>query len=217
MPVYFFTSAPRPLQFTEFVRNLTWGVVNTHHNNYANLNLFIYFWFNAGLIENGDFEKGPKASDLKGTEVIGRYAIPRWEISGFVEYIKAGQKQGDMLLVVPEGACAVRLGNEAYIKQRLNVTKAKFYSLTFCAARTCAQEERLNVSVPPDSGLLPIQTLYGSNGWDCYSWAFLAPLDQVEVIIHNPGVEEDPACGPLIDTIAIKELLPPKPTSGKFL
>ncbi|GMN45181.1 hypothetical protein TIFTF001_014371 [Ficus carica] len=170
-----------------------------------------------GLLENGDFEKGPKASDLKGTEVIGRYAIPKWEISGFVEYIKAGQKQGDMLLVVPEGACAVRLGNEAYIKQRLNVTKSKFYSLTFCAARTCAQEERLNVSVPPDSGLLPIQTLYGSNGWDCYSWAFLALLDQVEIIIHNPGVEEDPACGPLIDTIAIKELLPPKPTSENLI
>ncbi|XP_024030510.1 uncharacterized protein LOC112094266 [Morus notabilis] len=170
-----------------------------------------------GLLENGNFELAPKASDLNGTEVKGRYAIPEWEISGFVEYIKAGQKQGDMLLVVPEGACAVRLGNEASIKQRLNVTKGMFYALTFCAARTCAQEERLNVSVPPDSGLLPIQTLYGSNGWDCYSWAFLAPLSLVEIIIHNPGVEEDPACGPLIDSIAIKELVNPKPTSENLI
>ena len=72
------------------------------------------------------------------------------------------------------------------------------------------------MSVPPDSGFLPIQTLYGSNGWDCYSWAFLAPLDLIEVIIHNPGVEEDPACGPLIDSIAIKALVSPKPTSRKF-
>lgn len=72
---------------------------------------------------NGDFELGPKPSDLKGTVVIGgKSAIPEWEISGFVEYIKSGQKQGDMLLVVPEGAYAVRLGNEASIKQRIKVT-----------------------------------------------------------------------------------------------
>lgn len=59
---------------------------------------------------------------MNGTVVLGRAAIPEWEISGFVEYIKAGQKQGDMLLVVPEGAFAVRLGNEAFIKQRVKVS-----------------------------------------------------------------------------------------------
>jgi hypothetical protein len=53
---------------------------------------------------------------------MGRNAIPHWEISGYVEYIGSGQKQGDMLLPVPEGAYAVRLGNEASIQQRLPVT-----------------------------------------------------------------------------------------------
>ncbi|GLT49556.1 hypothetical protein SLA2020_231050 [Shorea laevis] len=173
-----------------------------------------------GLLKNGDFELGPKNSDMKGTVVIGgRYAIPEWEISGFVEYIKSGQKQGDMLLVVPEGAFAVRLGNEASIKQRLNVTKGVYYAVTFSAARTCAQEEQLNVSVAPDFGVLPIQTVYSSSGWDSYAWAFQAPsnIDVVELIIHNPGVEEDPACGPLIDGVGIRTLYPPRATSNNIL
>ncbi|XP_011019761.1 PREDICTED: uncharacterized protein LOC105122382 [Populus euphratica] len=170
-----------------------------------------------GLVENGNFEVGPKPSDLKGTEMIGRYALPKWEISGFVEYIKAGQKQGDMLLVVPEGAYAVRLGNEASIKQVLNVTKGMYYSITFSAARTCAQEEELNISISPEWGVLPMQTMYSSNGWDSYAWAFKALLDIVELVVHNPGVEEDPACGPLIDSVAIKALYPPRPTNKNLI
>lgn len=171
-----------------------------------------------GLVANGNFELGPKPSDMKGTVVIGgRHAIPEWEISGYIEYIRSGQKQGDMLLVVPEGAYAVRLGNEASIKQRIKVVKGMYYSITFVAARTCAQEERLNVSVSPDSGILPMQTLYSSNGWDTYAWAFQAEYPEADLVIHNPGVEEDPACGPLIDSIAIKVLYPPKPTKDNIL
>ncbi|XAR69362.1 hypothetical protein NMG60_11000910 [Bertholletia excelsa] len=170
-----------------------------------------------GLLPNGNFELGPKASDMKGTVVQRHDAIPEWEIFGFVEYIKSGQKQGDMLLVVPEGAFAVRLGNEASIKQKVKVTKGMYYSITFSAARTCAQEERLNVSVAPDSGVLPMQTMYSSNGWDSYAWAFQAEYDEAEIVIHNPGVEEDPACGPLIDSVAIKTLYPPKATNQNLL
>ncbi|CAI9094496.1 OLC1v1030245C1 [Oldenlandia corymbosa var. corymbosa] len=163
-------------------------------------------------MENGNFELAPKSSDLKGTVVLKQNAIPGWTVTGFVEYIKAGQKQGDMLLVVPEGYAAVRLGNEASIKQKLNVTLGMYYSITFSAARTCAQEEQLNVSVAPDFGVLPMQTLYSSNGWDSYAWAFQAEYKEVEILIHNPGVEEDPACGPLIDSIALRALYPPKAT-----
>ncbi|KAK6927492.1 protein of unknown function DUF642 [Dillenia turbinata] len=178
---------------------------------------FSTFLKNAGLVPNGNFEQGPKPIDLNGTVVKGKYAIPRWEISGFVEYIKAGQKQGDMLLVVPEGAYAVRLGNEASIKQRLKVTRGMYYSLTFSAARTCAQEEKLNISVAPDWGVLPIQTLYSSNGWDSYAWAYKAEVDIAEIVLHNPGVEEDPACGPLIDSVAIRALYPPRATNMNLL
>lgn len=169
------------------------------------------------MLPNGNFEKGPSRSQLNGTQVTSRYAIPDWEISGFVEYIESGHKQGDMLLPVPEGVYAVRLGNEASVKQKLKVTKGMYYSITFCAARTCAQEERLNVSVTPDSGVLPMQTMYSSSGWDCYAWAFQALFAQVELVIHNPGVEEDPACGPLIDSVAIKTLYPPGPTNKNLL
>ncbi|KAF8400698.1 hypothetical protein HHK36_013998 [Tetracentron sinense] len=169
------------------------------------------------LLPNGNFEYGPKPSQMKGTVVIGPNAIPNWETSGFVEYIKSGQKQGDMLLVVPEGAFAVRLGNEASIKQKVKVIKGMYYSITFSAARTCAQEEKLNISVAPDSGVLPMQTMYSSNGWDSYAWAFQADYPEVEIVIHNPGVEEDPACGPLIDSIAMKALYPPRLTNKNML
>ncbi|KAH0895678.1 hypothetical protein HID58_045246 [Brassica napus] len=172
---------------------------------------------NAGMLPNGDFELGPKPSDMKGTQVINKNAIPSWELTGFVEYIQSGQKQGDMLLVVPAGKFAVRLGNEASIKQRLNVTKGMYYSLTFSAARTCAQDERLNISVAPDSGVIPIQTVYSSSGWDLYAWAFQAESNVAEIVIHNPGEEEDPACGPLIDGVAIKALYPPRPTNKNIL
>lgn len=169
----------------------------------------------AGLLPNGNFEIGPKPTDMKGSQITNPRGIQNWEITGFVEYIKSGQKQGDMLLVVPEGAYAIRLGNEASIKQHVPVQKGMYYSLTFSAARTCAQEERLNISVAPDSGLLPMQTLYSSNGWDSYAWAFKALYDVAEIVIHNPGVEEDPACGPLVDSIAMRTLYPPRPTNCK--
>ena len=107
-------------------------------------------WKFSGLLPNGNFEYGPKPSELKGTKVVSPKAIPNWEISGYVEYIKSGQKQGDMLLIVPEGAFAVRLGNDTLIKQKIKVIKGMFYSLTFSAARTCGQEERLNISVSPN-------------------------------------------------------------------
>lgn len=173
----------------------------------------------SGLLPNGNFEYGPKPSQLKGTVVTAHDAIPNWETSGYVEYIKSGQKQGDMLLVVPEGGFAVRLGNEASIKQKIKVTKGSFYSVTFSAARTCAQEETLNISVNPnleknDWGILPVQTMYSSSGWDTYAWAFNADADEIELTIHHPGVEEDPACGPLIDSVALKVLQPPKRTRG---
>ncbi|KAJ9183997.1 hypothetical protein P3X46_007786 [Hevea brasiliensis] len=154
---------------------------------------------------------------MNGTHVIVPTAIPEWKISGFVEYIKSGQKQGDMLLVVPEGAYAVRLGNEASIKQVLRVIKGMYYSITFSAARTCAQEEKLNISVSPDWGVLPMQTMYSSNGWDSYAWAFQAEFPVVDLVIHNPGVEEDPACGPLIDSVAIRALFPPRPNNENIL
>ncbi|GAB4841985.1 Protein DUF642 L-GALACTONO-1,4-LACTONE-RESPONSIVE GENE 2 [Ancistrocladus abbreviatus] len=129
----------------------------------------------AGLLPNGNFEIGPKPSELRGTKIVGSNAIPYWETSGFVEYIKSGYKQGDMSLIVPEGKYAVRLGNEASIKQKVKVQKGMYYAITFSFTRTCAQEEVLNVSVTPtternDWGILPLQTIYSSVGFDSYAW-----------------------------------------------
>ncbi|RDX89851.1 hypothetical protein CR513_28364, partial [Mucuna pruriens] len=183
----------------------------------------VAFSFTDGSVANGEFEFGPKPRDMNGTVVTGGpHAIPEWEISGFVEYIKSGQKQGDMVLVVPQGSYAVRLGNEAFIKQKIDVVKGMFYSLTFSASRTCAQEEKLNVSVLPtneksDWGVFPIQTMYGSNGCDSFACGFQADYPQVEIMIHNPGTDEDPACAPLIDSVALKLLHSPKRTRDNML
>jgi hypothetical protein len=159
-----------------------------------------------GLLPNGNFEHGPAKSKLNGTRVIGKNSIPNWKVSRFVEYIGSNQQLDDMILPVPEGAWAVRLGNDAAIRLQLSVTRRGYYTITFAAARTCAQGETLNVSVDPEFGVLPIQTVYTSSGWDSYCWTFKARHSKVWLSIHNPGHEDDPACGPLIDSIAIKTL-----------
>lgn len=120
-----------------------------------------------------------------------------------------------MILIVPQGRHAVRLGNDAEISQELKVEKGSIYSVTFSAARTCAQLESLNVSVPPASQTIDLQTLYNVQGWDSYAWAFQAEEDDVRAVFTNPGMEDDPTCGPIIDDIAIKKLFTPDKSKGK--
>ncbi|CAL2237195.1 unnamed protein product [Prunus armeniaca] len=171
----------------------------------------------SGLLNNGNFEEPPKPTSLKKTVLIGKYALPKWEINGFVEYISGGPQPGGMYFSVAHGVHAVRLGNEASISQTIKVKPGSLYALTFGASRTCAQEEVLRVSVPPQAGDLPLQTLYSSNGGDTYAWGFRATSNVVKVTFHNPGVQEDPACGPLLDAIAIKELFPALPTRDNLV
>ncbi|XP_065872356.1 protein TEEBE [Euphorbia lathyris] len=170
-----------------------------------------------GFLQNGNFEMGPKRTDLQKKVIKGKNALPGWEINGLVEYISAGAQPGGMYFAVAHGSHAVRLGNEASISQTITVKAGSLYALTFGASRTCAQDEVLRVSVPPLKGDLPLQTLYSSNGGDTYAWGFIAKSNLVKVIFHNPGVQEDPACGPLIDAVAIKELFPPMPTRGNLV
>uniref|UniRef100_A0A0D3AKK9 DUF642 domain-containing protein n=1 Tax=Brassica oleracea var. oleracea TaxID=109376 RepID=A0A0D3AKK9_BRAOL len=47
------------------------------------------------MLPNGDFEVGPKPSDMKGTQVLNKNAIPSWELTGFVP-----TKPSDLGLVV---------------------------------------------------------------------------------------------------------------------
>ncbi|KAM7530078.1 hypothetical protein LguiB_033488 [Lonicera macranthoides] len=169
------------------------------------------------LLPNGNFEHSPKPSNLKKTVIIGKHSLPKWQINGLVEYISGGPQPGGFFFAVPRGTHAVRLGNEASISQIVNVKAGSIYSLTFAATRTCAQDEVLRVIVPSQSSDLPIQTLYSSNGGDTYAWAFKALSDSVKIGFHNPGVQEDPTCGPLLDAIAIKEMVPLKYTKGNLV
>ncbi|CAI9103029.1 OLC1v1001443C1 [Oldenlandia corymbosa var. corymbosa] len=165
-----------------------------------------------GLLPNGNFEEQPNPKNIKKTVLLRKNALPKWEITGRVEYIQGGPQPGGMYFAVAHGVHAVRLGNEATISQTIPVKKGTLYALTFGASRTCAQDEVLRVSVPSQTGDIPLQTLYSSNGGDTIAWGFIATSNYVKITFHNPGVQEDPACGPLVDAVAIKELAPPRPS-----
>ncbi|XWS18626.1 hypothetical protein CRYUN_Cryun32bG0061100 [Craigia yunnanensis] len=163
-----------------------------------------------GLVTNGDFETRPSNGFPREAISDGPTEIPSWRTNGTVELVSSGEKVGGgMLLIVPRGMHAVRLGNDAEISQELTVEKGSTYAVTFSAARTCAQLESLNVSVPPASQTVDLQTLYNVQGWDPYSTSFEAEEDKVRLIFRNPGMEDDPECGPIIDDIAIKKLVTP--------
>ncbi|KAH6772143.1 imidazolonepropionase [Perilla frutescens var. hirtella] len=171
-----------------------------------------------GLLANGNFEVGPKASNLNKTVIVGKYSLPKWVISGIVEFISGGPQPGGFYFAVPRGVHAVRLGNEASISQYVkNLKPGSIYSLTFGATRTCAQDEVLRVSVHGMWSDLPIQTLYSTDGGDTYAWSFKANSSVVKVTFHNTGMQEDPTCGPLLDAIAIKEMLPLRFTKGNLV
>ncbi|KAK3032699.1 hypothetical protein RJ639_036763 [Escallonia herrerae] len=163
-----------------------------------------------GLLLNGDFETAPSGGfPSVGSGSDPTATIPSWKSNGTVELVESGQKQGGMILIVPQGAHAVRLGNDAEVSQQVKVEKGTLYSISFSAARTCAQLESLNVSVLPASQTIDLQTLYSVQGWDTYAWAFQAEADDARVVFRNPGMEDDPTCGPIIDDVAIKELFTP--------
>ncbi|KAF9620669.1 hypothetical protein IFM89_013969 [Coptis chinensis] len=164
-----------------------------------------------GLVSNGDFEMAPTDEGVRD----GPVSISDWKLNGTVEMIESGQRQGGMILIVPQGLRAVRLGNDAEISQELKLEKGSLYSVTFSAARTCAQLESLNISVPPASQTIDLQTLYSIQGWDTYAWSFQAESDNGRRVFRNPGMEDDPTCGPIIDDIAIKKLFTPDKPKGK--
>lgn len=165
---------------------------------------------------NGDFETIPSGGFPSDGAIEGPTTIPSWTSNGTVELVESGQKQGGMILIVPEGRHAVRLGNDAEISQELKVEKGALYSVTFSAARTCAQLESLNVSVPPASQTIDLQTLYSVQGWDPYTYAFEPEDETVRLVFRNPGMEDDPTCGPIIDDIAIKKIFIPDRPKGIY-
>ena len=162
-----------------------------------------------GLLMNGDFETAPPGGFVKSASVSEGAAIPSWMINGTVELISAGQHQGGMILIVPQGDHAVRLGNDAGIGQVVEVEKGSEYAITFSAARTCAQLESLNISAGSVSQTVDLQTLYSIEGWDAYALAFQAVDEQASIEFRNPGMEDDPTCGPILDNVAIKKLFSP--------
>ncbi|KAG8482295.1 hypothetical protein CXB51_026982 [Gossypium anomalum] len=189
------------LSLAEDVKHISAHVLYLSFTNYLDVNR---------LVANGDFETPPSGGFPSEAISDGPTEIPSWSTNGTVELVSAGEKvSGGMLLIVPRGKHAVRLGNDAEISQEVTVEKGSAYAVTFSAARTCAQMESLNVSVPPASQTVDLQTLYNVQGWDPYTISFEAEEDKARLIFRNPGMEDDPECGPIIDDIAIKKLITP--------
>ncbi|CAO2831738.1 unnamed protein product [Amaranthus hypochondriacus] len=186
-------------------------ICNTHY-----IASFVYATTPNGLLPNGNFEEGPKPSNMKKTVIIGKHSLPKWEINGLVEYISGGPQPGGFYFNVPRDVHAIRLGNEASISQEVELNKDSFYSITFSTTRTCAQDEVIRVAASGSSVDLPVQTLYNSDGGDTYAWAFKATSEN-KITLKNPGVEEDPSCGPLLDAVAIKEIFLPRYTQGNLV
>ncbi|CAF2093786.1 unnamed protein product [Brassica napus] len=161
-----------------------------------------------GLLPNGNFEHIPPKLNMKGRQIIGAHSLPHWEISGHVELVSGGLQPGGFHFAVPRGVHAIRLGSLASISQEVKVNRGFVYSITFGATRSCAQDENIKVSVPGQADELPIQTVFSSDGGDTYAWAFKAMSDVVKITFHNPGVQKDRTCGPLVDVVAIKEMIP---------
>ncbi|CAN4080197.1 unnamed protein product [Withania somnifera] len=157
-----------------------------------------------GPLINGNFETPSSGGFSSGDGFSdGPTVIPSWRANGTVELVESGQKQGGMILIVPQG------------RHALKVEKGSIYSITFSAAHTCAQLESLNVSVPAASQTMDLQTLYNVQGWDSYAWAFQAEEYDVRIVFTNTGMEDDPTCGTIIDDIAIKKLFSPEKSKGK--
>ncbi|KAJ4780851.1 hypothetical protein LUZ62_065108 [Rhynchospora pubera] len=171
-----------------------------------------------GLLNNGDFETMPTGGFASAAIGEGVASIPGWSINGTVELVSSGQRQGGMILIVPQGDHAARLGNDAEISQTVQFEKGSQYAVTFSAARTCAQMEALNVSVGSNAQTIELQTLYSVEGWDAYAWGFQAADEEARLAFRNPGMEDDPTCGPIIDNIAIKKLFTPdRPDDNEVL
>ena len=169
----------------------------------------------AGLLINGNFETAPMK--LNKTLIVGRHSLPGWTVQGHVEYVSGGPQPGGMFFAVPHGVHALRLGSRASASQNVTVRPGALYALTFAATRTCAQDESLRVAVSPSLSApadVAVRTLYSGASADTWAWGFRASSPVAQVTFANPGVQEDAACGPLLDAVAIKELPAPYPTKG---
>nr|CAB3497769.1 unnamed protein product [Digitaria exilis] len=167
------------------------------------------------LLINGNFETAPRK--LNKTLIVGRHSLPGWTLLGHVEYVSGGPQPGGMFFAVPHGVHALRLGSRASASQNVTVRPGALYALTFAATRTCAQDESLRVAVSPSLSApadIAVRTLYSGASADTWAWGFRASSP---VTFSNPGVQEDPSCGPLLDAVTIKELPTPYPTKDNLI
>uniref|UniRef100_A0ACD6A6H2 Uncharacterized protein n=1 Tax=Avena sativa TaxID=4498 RepID=A0ACD6A6H2_AVESA len=171
-----------------------------------------------GLLVNGNFETAPRK--VNKTLIVGRHSLPGWTLLGHVEYVSAGPQPGGMFFPVPHGVHALRLGSRASASQNVSVRPGTLYALTFAATRTCAQDEALRIAVSPSLSApadVAVRTLYSADTADTWAWGFRASSPVAQVTFSNPGVQEDVACGPLLDAVAIKELPTPYPTKENLI
>ncbi|XP_021724296.1 uncharacterized protein LOC110691652 [Chenopodium quinoa] len=175
-----------------------------------------------GLLPNGNFEEAPNPSNLKKTTIVGKYSLPKWVKKGEIRYVSGGPKRVGFTFDVPQGVHAVSIGNEAYILQYLRVKPWAYYSVSFSATRTCPLDKYLRVTTSYSDTAdyaFPNKALYSRKEADTYAWGFQAfSSNTAFIMFSNPtGDPKYYACGPLIQAVAVKELLPSTQTSGNLI
>ncbi|XP_040381617.1 uncharacterized protein LOC121054882 [Oryza brachyantha] len=177
-----------------------------------------------GVLVNGNFAMSPRK--MNDTVIVGRDSLPGWALRGHVEYVSGGPQPGGMYFAAAPGAHALRLGARASAAQAVEVRAGAAYALTFAATRACARDDGealLRVAASPSFSApvdVPVRTLYGAAAADAWAWGFRAAERDAQVVFSNPrgdGQDGDPACGPLLAIVAIKELPAPLPSKDNLI
>ncbi|XP_021839198.2 protein DUF642 L-GALACTONO-1,4-LACTONE-RESPONSIVE GENE 2-like [Spinacia oleracea] len=165
-----------------------------------------------GVIPNGNFEEAPNPSNLKKITIVGKYSLPKWVKRGLVRYVSGGHKRVGFTFNVSRDVHAVSLGQDASILQYMRLKHWTYYSITFSATRTCPLDKFIRITYgggSADFGF-PSKTLYLSDKADTFAWGLRTATGTSYIHFSNPtGHPKYPACGPLIQAVAIKELPPP--------
>ncbi|KAJ7519102.1 hypothetical protein O6H91_20G022700 [Diphasiastrum complanatum] len=175
------------------------------------------------LLQNGDFETGPaNITTNSGQEVpiVGQNALPGWKLQGTVLYVSSG---GNISL--PNDGHGVELGLNGQISQVFSAEKpGSPYALTFSIGQAgekdeCLASNLVNVTVSPYSQLFQLNAQFTPESWDTYAWGFVAQDITLDLVFKSQPGEVDPnvTCGPVIDTVALKEFGTIESSKGNLL
>ncbi|KAL4192461.1 hypothetical protein AMTRI_Chr06g194370 [Amborella trichopoda] len=176
------------------------------------------------LLKNGDFESPPRNVSPTATNpyflLTQSNPIPAWTFNGTVQYVTSGPN-----VSLPGDGHAIQLGLDGSINQTFIADGAYMYVLTFTLApggENCSTASALAVSTPGDTAQFYLEQRYGKEAWESHARGFMNWVRKgvpVNLELKSQPTEADPniTCGPVIDTLLLKGVDPPRVYSGNEL